>query len=68
MKVGDLVSDNRIAPFTVGLVIGWYDTPNNMVTVAWWQGGELVEMNPCHISQLEVLSKINHGEVINESR
>ena len=61
MKVGDLVSDNRVAPFTVGLVVGWYDTPKGVVTVAWWQGGELIETNPCHVSKLEFLSEINGG-------
>ena len=67
MKIGDLVTDNRDhmgrtnlfydSWLRYGLILEWYDTPKEMVMVAWWRHGKLDEINPCHISKLEVLSE-----------
>ena len=66
MKVGDLVirSDNVAwvnrhgdSARAVGIVLEWYDTPKDMVTVAWWLRGELIETNPIHSSKLEVVNE-----------
>jgi len=56
MKVGDLVTDNRIGPFTIGIVLEHCNDLQGSVTVAWWQGGELIETNTWYVSELEVLS------------
>ena len=68
MKVGDLVTDNRDhvpednwfrdSWLRIGLILEWYDTPKKMVTVAWWQHGKLVEVNPCHVSKIEVINDV----------
>jgi hypothetical protein len=66
MNVGDLVMRaGNVVWFkchgdptcAVGIVLEWYDTPKDMVTVAWWLRGELIETNPIHSSKLEVLSE-----------
>ena len=40
----------------IGLILEWYDTPKGMVTVGWWRQGKLCDINPCHVSKLEVIS------------
>ena len=67
MKVGDLVTDDRshMAKTNlfynswrrIGLILEWYDTPKGMVTVGWWRQGKLCDINPCHVSKLEVISE-----------
>ena len=66
MKVGDLVTDDRShmdktnlfynSWRRIGLILEWYDTPKGMVTVGWWRQGKLCDINPCHVSKLEVIS------------
>mgnify|MGYP004448723127 FL=1 len=41
----------------IGLILEWYDTPKGMVTVGWWRQGKLCDINPCHVSKLEVISE-----------
>lgn len=67
MKVGDLVTDDRShmdktnlfynSWRRIGLILEWYDTPKGMVTVGWWRQGKLCDINPCHVSKLEVISE-----------
>ena len=67
MKVGDLVTDSRAhmektnlfynSWLRIGLILKWYDSPKGIVTVVWWRRGKLNEINPCHVSKLEVISE-----------
>jgi len=67
VKVGDLVTDDRShmdktnlfynSWRRIGLILEWYDTPKGMVTVGWWRQGKLCDINPCHVSKLEVISE-----------
>jgi len=67
VKIGDMVTTDRShmektnlfydSWIRYGLILEWYDTPKGMVIVGWWSHGKLQEINPCHVSKLEVLSE-----------
>ena len=65
MKVGDLVLEKDCDLYSslfgdswrrFGLILEWYDTPKQLVTVGWWCNGKLEEVNPRHVSNLRVIS------------
>tara|TARA_B100000214_G_C23771530_1_gene536979 strand:+ start:244 stop:450 length:207 start_codon:yes stop_codon:yes gene_type:complete len=66
VKVGDLVIHvqdwEKITNKSIGIILDWYDKANDVVMVAWWQNGEMVETNPVYTSRIALLSESSQSQ------